>query len=181
MTTSTRRMESPVGTDRDATGHRGLTSEAVWSEIEKASFAIVAYVTPTGEPRSSGVSYKSSGRRLYLAVDPDSWKAKHIAASQRVSVTVPVRRGGILTLMLPIPPATISFQATAVVGPASPINESPSLPKELASLLPVDSRTLVRVIELVPEGEFLTYGVGVSLMAMKQPHIAQSRVAVGQG
>lgn len=179
MATSTQPGVSRVGIAPDATGHHGLSRETVWGEIAKASFAIVAYVTPAGEPRSSGVSFKSSGRRLYLAVDPDSWKAKHIAASGRVSVTVPVRRGGILTLLLPIPPATISFQATAVVDPASPVEESPSLPRELASLLPVDGRTLVRVIELVPEGEFLTYGIGVSLMAMKQPDVAQGRVAVG--
>ncbi len=155
-----------------------LTTETVWSEVAKASFAIVAYVTPAGEPRSSGVSFRSAGRRLYMAVDPNSWKAKHIAARGRVSVTVPVRRGGILTLLLPIPPATISFQAAAVVHPAGPIDEFPSLPKELVSLLPVDRRTLVRVIELIPEGEFLTYGIGVRLMDMQKPEIAQGRVAV---
>ncbi len=156
----------------------GLTTEGVWHEIAKASFAIVGYVTPAGEPRTSGVNFKSAGSRLFVAVDPDSWKAKHIEANGRVSVTVPVRRGGLLTLLLPIPPATISFRAEAIVHPACPIGESTSLPKELLSLLPVERQTVVRVIELRPGGEFLTYGLGGSLMDMKRPEIAQGRVAV---
>ena len=75
-----------------------LTSEQVWHALGKASFAVLGYVTPAGEPRSSGVVYKSIGRRLYVAVASDSWKARHIAATRRVAVTVPVRRGGLLSL-----------------------------------------------------------------------------------
>lgn len=57
----------------------GVGSEAVWHEVEKGSFAIISYVTPNGEPRSSGVIYKAVDRRLYVVVAPDSWKARHIA------------------------------------------------------------------------------------------------------
>ncbi len=177
--TATTPAGRPADVARADAGPRHLTSADVWREIDKASFAIVAYATPAGEPRSSGVSFKSAGRRLYVAVGSDSWKARHIEASGRVSVTVPVRRGGILTLLLPIPPATVSFQATAIVHPAGPLSEFASLPKELVALLPVDRQTVVRIIELRPEGQFLTYGLGVSLMEMKQPEIAQGRVAVG--
>ncbi len=49
-----------------------------------------ADVTPAGEPRSSGVVYRTLGRRLYVAVAPDSWKARHVAVDGRVSLTVPV-------------------------------------------------------------------------------------------
>src|SRR4029453_3383548 len=59
-----------------------LTTEQVWHQIAKASFAVIGYVTPAGEPRSSGVVYKSIGRRLYVAGAPDSWKARPIAASR---------------------------------------------------------------------------------------------------
>ena len=86
-----------------------LTSDQVWRALTRASFAVVSYVTPAGEPRSSGVVYAADGRRLYVAVAAGSWKARHIAASGRVAVTVPVRRGGLLALLFPIPPATISF------------------------------------------------------------------------
>ena len=32
-----------------------LTTEQVWHQIAEASFAVLGYVTPAGEPRSSGV------------------------------------------------------------------------------------------------------------------------------
>jgi hypothetical protein len=92
-------------------------------------------------------------------------------------VTVPVRRGGILSLLAPIPPATVSFHATAIVHPAgSP--EVGSLLKELASLLPAERRASAWVIEIIPEGAFLTYGVGVSLLKMRTPAAARARVPV---
>lgn len=51
-----------------------LTSEEVWRVVARASFAVLTHVTPAGEPRSSGVVYKASGRRLVVAVAPGSWK-----------------------------------------------------------------------------------------------------------
>src|SRR6266702_5673664 len=128
-----------------------LTTEQVWSRVAKASFAVLGHVTPAGEPRSSGVVYKTVGRRLYVAVAPDSWKARHIAASRQVAVTVPVRRGGILSLVAPIPPATVSFHATAIVHPAGSL-EVGSLSKELASLLPAERRASACIIEGIPPG-----------------------------
>src|SRR5437763_4069778 len=105
-----------------------LTGEQVWHEVTRASFAVISYVTPTGAPRSSGVLYATAGRRLYVVVGVDSWKARHIAMTGKVAVTVPVRRGGLLSLLLPIPPATISFHASAVVHPATSLDALP-LPK----------------------------------------------------
>ncbi len=154
-----------------------LTSEQIWHALAKASFAVVGYVTPAGEPRSSGVVYTTVGRRMYVAVAPDSWKAKHVAAGGRVAVTVPVRRGGILSLVAPIPPATISFHATAAVhAPGSP--EVRPLLEELGSLLPAERRASASIIEIVPEGSFVTYGVGTSLMKMRDPAAARARAPV---
>jgi hypothetical protein len=153
------------------------TIEQVWREIEKASFAVVGYVTPSGEARSSGVVYKTVGKRLYFAVGPQSWKARHIAANKHVSVTVPVHRGGILALVAPIPPATISFHAAAIVHPAGSVSID-SLSKELESLLPAERRDNAVLIELIPEGRFLTYGVGVSLVDMQKPEIAEAVIPV---
>jgi hypothetical protein len=156
-----------------------LTPEQVWHQVAKGSFAVISYVTPAREPRSSGVLYKAIGRRLYVAVAPDSWKARHVAASGRVAVTVPVRRGGLLSLVTPIPPATISFHATAIVHPA----DSPqvrSVLKELASLLPAERRASACIIEVIPTGVFVTYGIGVSLMQLRDPAAAGARVPVTQ-
>ncbi len=154
-----------------------LTGEQVWHEVVKASFAVLGYVTPTGEPRSSGVVYKVLGRRLYVAVAPDSWKAKHIARSGRIAVVVPVRRGGILSLVLPIPPATINFHGAAVVHQPDE-HDTASLLQQLGSLLPPERRTSAVLIDIVPEGAFLTYGIGVSLRNMRNPAAARGRVPV---
>jgi len=154
-----------------------LSPELVWHELERASFAVLGYTTPEGEPRSSGVVFKALDHRLYAAVAPDSWKARHIAASGRVSVTVPVRKGGLLTLLMPIPPATISFHAKAVVHPAGAPEVIPVLAR-LGSLLPPDRRESAALVELAPIGEFLTYGIGVSLTQMRTPARARGRVAV---
>ena len=89
----------------------------VWRALAKASFAVLSHVNAAGEPRSSGVVYAMVDRHLYLAVAPDSQKAQRIASGQRVAVTVPVRRGGLLSLLVPIPPATISFPARAIGAP----------------------------------------------------------------
>ena len=190
MAASNQHTQAPVGAagvgmTRAAAGGGGppmaarLTTEQVWHQVAKGSFAVLSHVTPAGEPRSSGVLYKSIGRRLYIATAPDSWKARHVAASGRVVVTVPVRRGGLLSVVAPMPPATISFHATAIVHPAdSP--EVRSVLKELASLLPADRQASACIIEVIPEGPFATYGVGVSLMQMRDPVAAGARVPVTQ-
>lgn len=153
------------------------SSDQIWKAIRRRSFAVVSYVTPAGEPRSSGVVYKALGRRLYVAAASKSWKARHIALTGRVSVTVPVRRGGAFSLVLPIPPATISFPATATVHEAgSP--QAASLRKELGALLPPERRTSAAMIELTPEGAFVTYGLGISLLKMRHPESASARAAV---
>jgi Pyridoxamine 5'-phosphate oxidase len=168
-------LTSPVGGDVGKVMGSRLTNEQVWQAIAGAAFAVIGYVTPAGEPRSSGVVYKTVGSRLYLAVAPDSWKAKHISARGEVSVTVPVRRGGVLSLLLPIPPATVSFHASAKVHPAgSP--EARSALKALAPLLPAERKDTGSIIEVIPEGAFLTYGLGVSLSEMRNPAAARGRV-----
>jgi hypothetical protein len=90
---------------------------------------------------------------------------------------VPVRRGGILSLVAPIPPATISFHGTAIVHTADSPRLHPLL-EELKSLLPPDRRGTGSVIEIVPEDTFVTYGVGISLMNMRDPAAARGRVSV---
>jgi hypothetical protein len=167
-------MEAKI---RDSEVQARLSSEQVWRHVTRASFAVLSHVTPSGEPRSSGVVYRTLGRRLYVAVSPDSWKARHIAVDGRVSLTVPVRRGGVLALVMPIPPATVSFHGRAIVHPADSPEVAPLL-DELGSLLPADRRASATIIEIVPEGAFVTYGIGVSLAMMPDPVSARARVPV---
>jgi hypothetical protein len=161
--------------DRDVQGH--LSSEQVWRHVARGSFAVLSHVTPTGQPRSSGVVYRTLGRRLYVAVAPDSWKARHIAVDGRVSLTVPVHRGGVLALLMPIPPATISFRGRAIVHPAGSPEVGPLL-DELGSLVPPERRTSAAIIEILPKGTFVTYGIGISLAKMRDPAAARARVPV---
>jgi hypothetical protein len=179
MATRTSHEEALVGTRIEGMTGPLLTSEQVWQALAKASFAVLGYVTPSGEPRSSGVVYKTLGRRLYVAVAPDSWKARHVAISGPVSVTVTVRRGGVMSLVFPIPPATVSFHANAVVHPPGSPQVRPIL-EQLAGLLPAERRASAAIIEVVPEGAFVTYGLGVSLMKMRDPAAARARVPVTQ-
>jgi hypothetical protein len=155
----------------------GPTTEAVWRQLRKASFAVVSHVTPAGDPRSSGVVYTIIGQRMYVVVARDSWKARHIVARGEVAVTVPVRRGGIMSLLFPIPPATISFHARAFVH-RSESPEARQAMRALARLLPADRHDSIRIIEIRPEGWFLTYGLDVSLNRMRDPALARARVAV---
>jgi hypothetical protein len=153
----------------------GPSADLVWRELAKASFAVISHVTPAGEPRCSGVVYAMDGRRMFVAVAADSWKARHIAVRGRVAVTVPVRRGGIMSLLFPIPPATISFHASAIVLPAGSA-EFETASRAVAHLLPAERRTSCRIIKIRPEGQFLTYGLGISLAQMRKPAIARAHV-----
>lgn len=173
MPMETIQQRQPAASGAKAAPSR-IDREQVWQALEKASFAVLGFVTRSGEPRSSGVVYAVEDGHLYTAVAPDSWKARSIADGAQVSVTVPVRRGGALSLIVPIPPATISFHARAIVHRAGSIDIG-SLPKKLAALLP-EKRRAGTLLELVPEGVFLTYGIEVSLTDMTDPDLALARV-----
>lgn len=166
------RVEPAAAIDRGR-----ISTDVVWNAISRASFAVVCHVTSRGRPRSSGVVYAAVDRRLYVVVASDSWKARQITTGQRVSVTVPVRRGGMLSLVAPIPPATISFEATAAIHPARS-REIRSISRRLSRILPPSALDGSCVIELVPEGSFLAYGIGVSVMSMRRPDVARMRVPV---
>ena len=131
-----------------------------------------------GSPGRAAWYDATAGQRLYVVVASDSWKARHIAASGRVAVTVPLRRGGLLSLIFPIPPATVSFHGTAIVHPPGPVGAR-AIPKQLASLLPAERQALSCVLEILPEDQFVTYGLGVSLTQMRSPSAARNRVPLG--
>jgi Pyridoxamine 5'-phosphate oxidase len=148
----------------------------VWRVLEKITFAVISYVTPYGKPRSSRVVCAAARRHLYVVTASDSWKARQISDGDQVSVTVPVRRGGLLSLIAPIPPATVTFQARATVHPAGSVSIE-SVSKKLAPLLPPERKNGC-LLELAPAGTFLTYGLGVSLRDMMNPAAAMAHVPV---
>jgi Pyridoxamine 5'-phosphate oxidase len=169
-------MIKRIGRNRQAVS--ALTNADIWRAVGKASAAVLGHVTPSGSPRTSAVVYRAVRRHLYVAVAPDSWKARHIASDSRVSMTVLVPRGGLLSLMFPIPPATITFHVRAQVHPADAPKVGQLL-AELSSLLPPERATSSCLIEITPEGDFLTYGIGIPLLAMRTPARARARLPVG--
>ena len=150
-----------------------LSAHQVWRAVARSSFAVISHVTPAGAPRSSGVVYAVSGDSMYVAVAPDSWKARHIGADGMVSVTVPIRRGGPLSLIFPIPPATISFAGVATLHPADMLTEAPGLSR----LVPAARLANCTIVEIRPIGHFVTYGLGVPLLQMRDPARARARIS----
>ncbi len=168
-----------MSTTASPTSPTATRTEQVWRALDRASFAVVSHSSAGGEPRSSGVVYAIHDRSMYVAVATDSWKARHIAARGRVAVTVPVRRGGLLSLLFPIPPATVSFHGSALVH-ATTSPEGRAALARLAHLLPPERAQdrKASILQIRPEGWFVTYGIGVPLMRMRDPAASRARVPV---
>lgn len=157
-----------------------LTSEQVWREVEKELFAVLGMVTANNEARTVGVVYIVRNHRLYIGTDADSWKARHIAANPHVSITVPIAKRIPFMPWIKIPAATITFSGTARLLPAA---ETPTeIIHALFRGLAVDEEKLAEtcLIEVTPEKEFVTYGVGIPLMQMRYPEKACGRAPVGR-
>lgn len=148
------------------------TADDVWPTIEKWSFAVFGFVSARGEARAAGVMYTTSDRVLYFITGPDTWKARHIRGNPHVSVTIPVQR--FLVRSTKVPPAVITFSGYATVVGLDDI--AVDLRKELTH--GSDDMDDMCVIRVEPAGNFLTYGIGVPLMAMRQPDRSLSRVPV---
>lgn len=65
----------------------------------------------------------------------------------------------------------------AIVHPAGSPQARPLL-KELGSLIPAERQASGSVIEVIPQGEFLTYALGIPLSKMRDPAAAWARVPV---
>jgi len=122
-------------------------------------------VTASQEARTVGVVYAVRDRKLYISTRATAWKARHIAANSHVSLTIPIAKRIPVMPWIKIPAATITTPEllSAILGP-----------------LAEDEKTVAEtsVIEVTPVGEFITYGVGVSLRDMRQPELARGRAPV---
>jgi hypothetical protein len=155
-----------------------ITTEQVWRELEKRSFAVLGFVTARGEARTAGIVYTVRDRQLYITTGGDSWKARHITANPHVSLTVTVPKRIPFLPWLQIPAATITFQGVASVHAIKDV--PPEIPQVLLRGLELNAehREEIRVIRVQPAGEFVTYGVGVPLLVMRNPEAARGRAPV---
>ncbi|MBT8451314.1 MAG: pyridoxamine 5'-phosphate oxidase family protein [Deltaproteobacteria bacterium] len=154
------------------------TTDLVWKEIEKRSFAVLSYVNPKGRARSSGIVYIPVDRVLYVRVATDSWKAKHIRQNPHVALNVTIAKRVPFMPWIQIPDATIAFSGTARVLSMSEVE--PELLETLVGQM-IEHRGATDencIIEIRPAGHFATYGVGVSLLDMRDPEKARGRAPV---
>lgn len=156
-----------------------ITTQQVWEEIDKNLFAVVGMVNAKQQARTVGIMYVARDRKLYFATDSNAWKTRHIAANPNVSMTVAIPKRVPLMPWIKVPAATITFAGVATVMGQGDVN--PEILAVLYRGLEKDSAAMADtcVIEITPVGEFVTYGVGVPLMTMRDTEKARGRVAVG--
>jgi hypothetical protein len=155
-----------------------LSADQVWEAVEKELFAVLGMVNATGEARTVGIVYIVRDRKLYIASESDTWKVRHVAANPHVSLTIPIAKRIPLMPWIKIPQATISFSGTARVIPAA------ETPADIVRAIFRDARlpelmAASSVIEVTPQKEFVTYGIGIPLMQMRYPEKARGRAPVG--
>jgi hypothetical protein len=155
-----------------------LTTEQVWQAIEKELFAVIGMVTARNEARTVGVVYVVRNRRFYITSGKDAWKVKHIAQNPHVSLTVPVHKRIPFMPWVKIPAATITFAGMAQI--LEPEETPPEIVKAIVRDM-ADSQTLMAeacLIEVTPVKDFVTYGIGIPLIKMRDPEQARGRAPV---
>ena len=130
------------------------------------------------EARTVGIVYITHEKKFYIASGKDAWKMRHVRNNPHVSLTVVIPKRIPLMPFIKIPAATISCSGVARILDVPDVSE-----KVTASLLrgldlESDEVKNMAVMEVQPVGEFITYGVGVSLMTMRFPDKARGRAPV---
>lgn len=152
-----------------------LTTEQVWDEIEKHSFAVLGMVTSREEARTVGIVYVVDDHKLFIGAEPTQWKARHISKNPNVSLTILIPKRVPLLPWVKIPDATITFSGTARILDAGDVDAG-VLEKLYRH---EEGRGGWCAIEVTPRKDFITYGVGVSLLTMRFPEKSRARVTVG--
>jgi hypothetical protein len=155
-----------------------VTTENVWKALNKELFGILGMVTQENESRTVGIVYIVQGKKLYISTGTKSWKARHIQRNTNVSMTVPIAKRIPFLPWIKIPQATITFSGKARVFPAREADYD--LLKALFRHF-ADDKELIEsssIIEIIPKGDFLTYGVGLPLIKMMKPELARGRAPV---
>jgi hypothetical protein len=156
-----------------------LTPDHVWEEIEKNVFGVIGMVTAEGEARTVGIVYVVRERRLYIGTGSDTWKVRHIRQNPHVSLTIPVHKGIPLMPWIKIPAATITFcgEARIIESADAPQEILEAIYRGMAAGDELMSTTCL--IEVTPVKDFVTYGIGIPMMKMRDPAQSRGRVAVG--
>lgn len=155
-----------------------LTSEQVWQAIQQNIFAVLGMVTTSGEARTVGIVYCAVDRKFYISSKKDAWKIKYIRDNPHVSITIPIHKSIPLIPWIKIPAATITFSGVATVLENSEVG--PGVLKALYRGIAQTDEILSTActIQVVPQGNFLTYGVGMPMLQMRDTERARGRVPI---
>jgi hypothetical protein len=154
------------------------TTSNVWESINKELFAILGMVTEDNQSRTVGIVYLVQDNKLYIGTGLQTWKARHSNNNPSVSMTIPIAKRVPVAPWIKIPQATITFSGTAKIIP------SEQAPRELLKSVfrhKADDKEFMKdncLIEVTPEGDFITYGIGIPLMKMREPKLARGRAPV---
>jgi hypothetical protein len=155
-----------------------VSTDLVWEEIEKNIFAVLGMVSSKHEARTAGIMYVARQGKLYITSDKNAWKTRHVAANPHVSLTVAIPKSVPLMPWIKVPAATITFAGEATL--VAPDSSTPTCASGSTAPLAADAAKIAgsTVIVVEPVGEFVTYGVGVSLMEMRDTVKARGRAPV---
>lgn len=156
-----------------------LTAAQVWNAMSDANFAVVGMVNAAGDPRTAGVVIATQRPVIYFMSGRTAWKVRHIEGHPAVSVTVAIPKRIPFLPMIKVPAATITFRGRATV--ADPGQAPATVVKALTGGLELgDTAGDMAIVEITPEGDFVTYGVGMRVDQMRDTDFARGRVrAVG--
>ncbi len=155
-----------------------ITTDQVWQVIEKELFAVIGMVTAEGQARTAGVVHAVHQGKLVIGTGKDTWKARHITGNPHVSNTIRLAKRLPIMPWIKIPAATITFCGTARLIDSA--EASPRLLQGVYRHMAGDADFLAGtcLIEVTPEKDFITNGVGIPMMKMRDPKEARGRVAV---
>lgn len=154
------------------------TTQNVWEAIHKELFAILGMVTEDKQSRTVGIVYIARNGKFYIGTGLSTWKARHVKNNPAVSMTIPIAKRIPVAPWVKIPQATITFSGTARIIPGDQANQ------ELQRAVfrhKADDREFMKencLIEVTPVGDFITYGIGIPLIKMREPELARGRAPV---
>ncbi|MBG6237835.1 hypothetical protein IWX78_000790 [Mycetocola sp. CAN_C7] len=157
-----------------------LTTDEVWRVLEKQNFMVIGMVSARGQARTAGVMPYTADRTLWFTTNDDEWKARHIISNPEVSATVAIPKRVPLLPWIKVPAAMITFSGVAEVVPATrmPAAARKALTRGL-ELTEDGSRGTLLGVGVRPVGDFITYGVGVSVIKMRDTEAARGRAPSG--
>jgi len=159
-----------------------LTRGDVWKAIAGENFMVIGMVSARGQARTAGVMHFVEDECLWFTTILDEWKARHISANPSVSVTVPIAKRIPFVPWVKIPAATITFAGEAHIVPVDQLSGAATRALlEGLDLGDESERGGLVAVRVRPTGDFVTYGVGVSVLGMRDTELARGRVPVAPG